>query len=245
MKSFDSKEKESFYNTCGQMAILIDGGYFLKRLRSLTKKGTTIDAPYVVKMVKILCNEHAKKLNQKIYRIFYYDCPPIEAGVHNPISKKFIKFKDTPLYKFKNELFAELKKMRKIALRLGTLNYDKNNRWTISPEKVTALLNGTIQISDLNPEKDLLLNIRQKQVDMKIGVDITSMALKQQISTIVLVAGDGDFVPASKLARREGIDFILDPIWGKIHPDLNEHIDGLYSVLFRPKADPSIEDAVS
>ena len=37
------------------------------------------------------------------------------------------------------------------------------------------------------------------------------------------------FVPAAKLARREGIDFILDPMEATIRPDLFEHIDGLKS----------------
>lgn len=43
-----------------------------------------------------------------------------------------------------------------------------------------------------------------------------------------------DFVPAAKLARREGVDFILDPMWASIRPDLYEHIDGLRSVCARP-----------
>ena len=38
-----------------------------------------------------------------------------------------------------------------------------------------------------------------------------------------------DFVPAAKLARREGIDFILDPMNANIKDDLFEHIDGLRS----------------
>ena len=33
------------------------------------------------------------------------------------------------------------------------------------------------------------------------------------------------------LARRKGIDFILDPIWASIRDDLHEHIDGLRSVF--------------
>lgn len=41
-------------------------------------------------------------------------------------------------------------------------------------------------------------------------------------------------VPAAKLARREGIDFILDPMWNPIHPSLNEHIDGLRSTSPNP-----------
>ena len=53
--------------------------------------------------------------------------------------------------------------------------------------------------------------------------------------TVSAVAGDADFVPAAKLARREGIDFVLDPMWLKIPNDLNEHIDGLRSVCAKPK----------
>ena len=87
----------------------------------------------------------------------------------------------------------------------------------------------------MDPVTDILPSLHQKQVDLKIGVDITSMVLKHQVDSMVLVAGDGDFVPASKLARREGVDFILDPMWAHINPDLQEHVDGIYSVLFNYK----------
>ena len=71
--------------------------------------------------------------------------------------------------------------------------------------------------------------LKQKCIDMKIGVDIASVSLKHFVDRIVLVSGDADFVPASKLARREGIDFILDPMGAMIDPSLFEHIDGMKS----------------
>jgi len=43
-------------------------------------------------------------------------------------------------------------------------------------------------------------------------------------------------ITSAKLARREGIDFILDPMWHPIRPDLHEHIDGLQSVCAKPTA---------
>ncbi len=69
---------------------------------------------------------------------------------------------------------------------------------------------------------------------MRIGLDIASLAFKKQVDQIVLVAGDADFVPAAKLARREGIDFVLDPMWAAISDDLNEHVDGLRSTCPKP-----------
>jgi len=77
-------------------------------------------------------------------------------------------------------------------------------------------------------------DVRQKGVDMRLGIDVASLAYKRLVDQIVLVAGDSDFVPAAKPARREGIDFILDPTWAPIRDDLHEHIDGLRSVLPRP-----------
>ncbi|HJI20742.1 MAG TPA: NYN domain-containing protein [Coprobacillaceae bacterium] len=76
-------------------------------------------------------------------------------------------------------------------------------------------------------EKDCILQIEQKGVDMRIGLDIASLAYKKQVDQIVLISGDSDFVSAAKLARREGIDFILDPLGAPVKPDLFEHIDGL------------------
>ena len=76
---------------------------------------------------------------------------------------------------------------------------------------------------------------------MKIGVDIASLALKRFVDRIVLISGDSDFVPAAKLARREGIDFILDPMGAEVEPSLFEHIDGLESSVKKtiPKAKAS------
>lgn len=92
-------------------------------------------------------------------------------------------------------------------------------------------------IADLK-EEDVFLSVRQKGVDMKIGVDIASLALKKFVDQIVLFSGDSDFVPAAKLARREGIDFILDPMRANVEQQLFEHIDGLKSILpFRNKED--------
>lgn len=74
-----------------------------------------------------------------------------------------------------------------------------------------------------------MLNMHQKEVDMKIGLDIASLAYKKLVDQIVLISVDSDFVPAAKLARVEGIDFIVDSMGMNINDNLLEHIDGLRS----------------
>lgn len=87
-------------------------------------------------------------------------------------------------------------------------------------------MNGSIAISDLT-EADFCFSLEQKGVDMRIGVDISSLAFNKNVNQIILISGDSDFVPAAKQARREGIDFLLNNMGAPIKKDLFEHIDGL------------------
>ena len=123
------------------------------------------------------------------------------------------------------EFYEELKHRRKFALSLGILAY-RQAHFNLREKITRKLLSGQMTINDIK-ENDLVLNVDQKGVDMKIGIDIASLAYKKQVNQIVLIAGDSDFVPAAKLARREGIDFVLDPLGGNIKDSLFEHIDGL------------------
>lgn len=165
--------------------------------------------------------------NNTLYRIFYYDCLPLGKKVHNPISKKVVDFSKTDEYVFRTDLLEALKRKRKVALRIGTLK--DNHNWQIYPGRVKELLAGKKSLEDLT-ENEIYLDVQQKGIDMKIGVDIATLALKGFVDTIVLFSGDSDFVPAAKLARREGIDFILDPMQANVEPQLFEHVDGITSL---------------
>ena len=135
--------------------------------------------------------------------------------------------------KGKTEFHKYLKMQRKVALRLGELS--STGAWKIKTPATRKLLRKQINISDLS-DMDVELDVKQKGVDMRIGLDIASLSLKGMVDQIILISGDGDFVPAAKLARREGIDFVLDPLWSTfISEGLYEHIDGLKSVVKRPR----------
>ena len=152
--------------------------------------------------------------------------------MHNPITKKCVDYSKSNEAVFRNTLHHELRKKRKVALRLGRISPDIS--WIFKAGITESLLKKTRTIDSLT-EDDVTLNFRQKGVDMRIGLDITSISLKKQAERIVLVSGDSDFVPAAKFACREGIDFILDPMWQSIPDDLFEHIDGLRSTCPKPK----------
>ena len=228
-------------------AILIDGAYFIKRFRSIEPHNIynaerAADCVFRWAVAHLSIKPHSNGPAQssvraarrhELYRIFFYDCPPLEKKLHNPISKRSVDFSRSQEAVFRKELHQRLLAKRKLALRLGHLSNDVP--WTIKPEKITELLAGRMAFEGLSPE-DVMPAVRQKGVDMRIGVDVASLAFKKQVDQIVLVAGDADFVPAAKLARREGIDFVLDPMWRRIPQGLMEHIDGLRSTCPKPPA---------
>lgn len=86
------------------------------------------------------------------------------------------------------------------------------------------------------------LGLRQKGVDMRMGLDISTLTLKKQVDTIILVTGDSDFVPAAKVARREGVEFLLDPLWQSVEDELHEHVDGVVSAFRNPGAPGTAAD---
>ena len=69
----------------------------------------------------------------------------------------------------------------------------------------------------------------KERADMKIGIDIAHLSYKKLADQIILIAGDSDFVPAAKIARREGVDFIIDAMGSHIADDLLTHVDGFFS----------------
>jgi len=259
------------------IAILIDGGFFLKRLPRLVPENRRDTPGRVAACIRSMCYNHVKMLtgnggkywHQNVYRVFFYDAMPYDGKAHHPIDNHPIDFSKSDIARERLALFDVLRKQRKVALRLGKVT--KDNDWTISPRLTKKLLKtrqwiaaldrlgdlpnpgdtiaaGNLALSEAETRslmelRDLWksldggtvsLGLKQKGVDMRIGVDITSITLKRQVDTIILVAGDSDFVPAAKLARREGIEFILDPLWQQVNADLFEHIDGLQSGLKKP-----------
>ncbi|MCX8519162.1 MAG: NYN domain-containing protein [Methylophilaceae bacterium] len=270
-----------------QIAVLIDGGFFLKRISRLLAESDRDSPEKIANALRRLCFNHIVRLKglekglkganssklwqQHLYRIFFYDAMPFDGKAHHPISNKPIDFAKSKLAQERLALFEQLRKVRKLALRLGKVN--REHDWTLSPNRTKEILKTRHALAplqsitnhgqafqlnlDADEAKQLLaisnfwqslgddavrLGLRQKGVDMRVAIDIASLALKQQVGTIVLVAGDSDFVPAAKLARREGLQFILDPLWQSINADLFEHIDGLQSGIKQANHENNVDE---
>ncbi len=263
-----------------RIAILIDGGFFLKRLPKLVEPQFHTTPKQVAESARLLCKRHVQRLAHfgsdqdaeglwldHVYRLFYYDATPYDGTSHHPILNRRIEFGKSEVVSFRRELFSELRHRRKFALRLGHVNRESD--WHLSPRVTRQVLKvgawvkhiEAVLLQDQNAKlsalgehvtrelrefiadwreitvHDVSIGLRQKGVDMRIGLDIATMTLKRQVDTLILVTGDSDFVPAAKLARREGVEFLLDPMWQQVSDELNEHVDGVVSAFSKPAAD--------
>jgi len=199
-------------------AILIDGSHFLKRFGRLRPDIGKHDVEQAHVAIGELVNCHLDHLDKiqraenpcsLLYRCFHYDAEPCNRQGHQPVGGKVIDYVNTRQSRFRRALFDRLRRHPNFAVRLGQVR--RVWSWILSEKARKALLKGKWKVGHLT-DKDFVAGLQQKAVDMRIGMDVASISPKKQADTIVLVTGDGDFVPAARLARREGVRIVLDPL---------------------------------
>lgn len=67
-------------------AILVDGAFYRKRAYTLFGDKTPAER---AKELSSYCRKHIKeeKNDTELYRVFYYDCPPVNKQVYHPLLK--------------------------------------------------------------------------------------------------------------------------------------------------------------
>lgn len=206
-------------------AILVDGGFYRERAALFWGKEKTPQER--ADELFSYCMIHLKKSDEPrdLYRIFYYDCPGMTRELIHPLTGETVNFAIKSTTQWIKDFFDALARKRKVALRLGELA-ESQAQYTLKPDTLYALLSKELTMDDLT-RRHFKLDVKQKGVDMRIGLDVASLFYGHYVNQIILITGDSDFVPVAKMARRHGIDFILDPMGQYIKPGLSEHIDGI------------------
>ena len=200
-------------------AIMLDAGYLKpqlgKALRSFPTARNVID--FTNKCIQP---------DEELFRVYYYDCPPYEGQSINPISRAQIDFSKTRACNREKSLQDALAIQDHIAFRKGSLML---KGWVIDENSTRAIIANPRPINDT----DLKPDIKQKLVDMKIGLDVAWLSSKRIVDKIILVTGDSDFIPAMKFARREGVQIVLVRVNGKsVKRELLVHSDETRDVKF-------------
>jgi uncharacterized LabA/DUF88 family protein len=130
-----------------------------------------------------------------------------------PISHTIYNFDATPQYAKGVKLIDEIKLLPFFAVREGSLSF---NGWTLKPACY-----GTNPLAD----DCFIPNLKQKGVDIKIGLDVAWVSFNHIAENIIMITGDSDFVPVIKTARRNGVFVHLFTLGHNVKKDLLENAD--------------------
>lgn len=194
-------------------SIMLDGGFVRRKLGHAKRPATAAD------IVKLTCaiRAHASVAMHRLHRIYFYDAAPTTDVVENPFSKERLDFGATGAYQSNIALHNQLGRQDHFANRLGELSFDGwASKVDLRNVRSDALV---LSAGNIKPM------VSQKGVDMRIGLDMASLALKKLSSLIVLVTADSDFVPAMKFARREGAQLFLLTLGHGVKEAMHHHAD--------------------
>jgi uncharacterized LabA/DUF88 family protein len=199
-------------------AILLDGGFVTKRIRSQTKQPATADD------VVAVCDKLRQipdVSNYELLRIYYYDASPSVETIKLPVSRSRHELAKTARFWHAQSLYTQLVMRPDFALRVGETILAPNH-WRLKPKVQQEMVAAPRALTDA----DFDLDISQKGVDMRIGMDMARLALRELVRAVVVVTSDSDFVPAFKFVRREGVRVVLVTLGHKnVRLQLREHAD--------------------
>jgi len=214
--------------TIKKTAIMVDGGFYRTRARSLWGD---VSPEKRAKEMMDYCHKHINNSPEPrdLHRIFYYDCPPLDIKLSHPLTGKTVNTAMLPSNNWSTGFHNALREQAKLALRMGELSLG-HAKYILKPSTVSDLIDSKLDIKNIT-EDDFITNVKQKGVDLRIGLDAASLAYGRYVNQIILIAGDSDFIPVAKMARRNGLIIILDPLQNHVKPSFIEHVDGIESYI--------------
>lgn len=202
----------------GKYAVLMDGGFVKKKL---TKKHGHFPTAQEVQAEVDRIQQHARLQDHELLRVYYYDALPANAQIVNPVDGTRSDLTAHPTYAQNISLQQTLELHPDFALRMGDT--------AVHGWKLGQQANKNLQTTPRVPKaSDFVPDVKQKGVDLRIGLDIARLALREMVSVIVVVTGDSDLVPAFKFARREGSRVYLDHMGHGVRRDLKAHADFVF-----------------
>lgn len=198
-----------------QVAILLDGGFVKKRLKLRLKRFPMTQD--VVDLTTTIMG-HVRLHDADLFRVFYYDSPPFQGSSMNPLDRSVVDFSATVAAKQNQSLLDSLELEPDFAVRRGEI---ANRGWKLGTQALKSLRKGPRPIT----AHDLIPDMEQKGVDLRIGLDIASIALRNVVAVLVLVTGDSDLVPAMKFARTQGLKVYVEALGNPIRRELRAHAD--------------------
>lgn len=217
-----------------RVAVLVDLAFFLQQFQGNVDSGNAPAMATALHQGALRTQGSSRQARgadtrHELYRVFCYDARPLTGTIEDPTTGEPFDLAETAQATFRSGLHDALRRKRKVALRLGSLAPTRP-QWQLRPRATRDLREGRRTVGSLGPG-DFALDVRQHGVELRLGMDVAALAYKRLVDRMVLVTADAEVVAATKLARREGIDVVLDPMGAAVSPRMAEHVDGVQGYM--------------
>ncbi len=204
-------------------ALLLDGGFVKRKLESkpLTKM-TVEEAIESLSAFVAGLKTHAHLKDHLLHRGYWYDASPLSRSLTHTLYGALIEYGASDVHRWSSTFLEQLAQLPMFALRLGETSHEG---WALNFTKLKSISQRAENGQSTITAVDLKSAIKQKGVDMRIGMDIAALTLKKHVDMIALVTSDSDFVPAMKFARREGAQLALYSLGHKVRSDMIANAD--------------------
>jgi uncharacterized LabA/DUF88 family protein len=196
-------------------AVLMDGGFVVKKFEAAFRRFPSADD---IERLAYSLRERCDPQCGSLLRVYFYHARPASGLIVNPLDKAETSLASTAVFTNHERLIDTLELKPNFAVRLGETVI---NDWRLGSQAMASLLRKPRPIE----ARDLVPNISQKGVDLRIGMDMARLALRSNVSTIVVVSGDSDLIPAFKFVRREGLRLVLETLGHGVKRELKAHAD--------------------
>jgi uncharacterized LabA/DUF88 family protein len=200
-------------------AILLDGGFVTKKLNGRLSGQAFVNADAIqaetdrLRRIEQVCD-------YELLRIYFYDAHPSKETIDRPISRTRYELAATERFRRAQALYDGLVLKPFYSLRMGETSIGPST-WRLKPRVQRELSKSPRPLTD----QDFDLAIEQKGVDLRMGLDMARLALRDMVRAIIIVSGDSDLVPAFKFVRREGVKVILETLGHNVKRSMREHAD--------------------
>lgn len=198
-------------------AILLDGGFVIKKANAEDRVFPTADS---VETLAHLIGQKTAAQSSELLRAYFYHARPASADIKNPLSGEVTNLASTEVFRLHESLIDSLELKPSFAVRLGETTV---SNWQLGPKAMKSMLASPRAVE----ARDLIPNISQKGVDLRIGIDLARLSLRSLVDTVVVVTGDSDLIPAFKFVRREGLRVVLATLGHGVRRDLKAHADAV------------------
>jgi len=196
-------------------AILLDGGFVTKKQQGrLGHFPTAADVERECQRIR----QHPQLDNRDLLRIYFYDASPAKDRLTNPIDGSALDLAATSEFRRHISLLDTLELTPNFAVRRGEVVV---HGWKLGDRAFKNMMQSPRAPAAI----DIVPDLEQKGVDLRIGLDIARLALRKMVDIIVVVTGDSDLVPAFRFARREGVRVFLDHLGHGVRRELKAHAD--------------------